>query len=288
MSIVLVHNPIGRVSLAEIQELFRIHAPGETLRVIDTSADEAISRLIAPELADASVVVAAGGDGTVSGVAAALLNTGIPLGIVPAGSTNMVARVMRVPLQADRAVQLIVGRHTRRMIDAGVSGDRVLLHQGGAGLDARIFERSSPAMKRRFKWLAYAPPALKSLGDPSSRVTVTADGVTVDVSSRFVLIANSGALLRESFTLMPGADSTDGLFDVGIFTADSWPAIAATAANLPLLRWKESSRIIRLTGSRISVAADPPIPYEFDGDVIGLTPFDLTVHRQAICMICGN
>ncbi len=288
MSIVLVYNPISRVALSEVLALFRTHTPGETFRVIETSAEETTARLIAPELPDATMVVAVGGDGTVSGAAAGLLDTGIPLGIIPGGSTNMVARVNRVPMRTDRAVQLIAGRHVQQRIDTGVAGNRVLLHLGGAGLDARIFERSNLAMKRRLKWLAYGPAALQSLGDASSRLTLTVDGNTIDVQSRFVLIANSGALIRESLTLMPGADRTDGLFDVGIFTADSWPAIAATVTDLPWLRWRNSSRIIRMRGSQIAVSADPTLPYEFDGDVIGCTPFQLTVRHLAMCMICGE
>lgn len=284
----MVHNPISRVTLTEVEELFRLYAPGEQLRVVQTSTEEATPQLIAPELADASMVVAVGGDGTVSGTAAGLLNTGIPLGIIPGGSTNMVARVNRVPLRSDQAVQLLTGPHREQVIDAGRSGDRVLLHLGGAGLDARIFERSSSALKRRLKWMGYGPAALRSLGDASSRLTVTVDGVTAETQSRFVLIANSGSLIRESFSLVPAADRTDGVFDVAIFTADSWPAIAATAAELPWLRWRHSSRIITMRGVDISVQADPSMPYEFDGDVIGVTPFQITVHHLAIRMICGN
>ncbi len=287
MSVLVVHNPVARVSQAEVERLLRAVAPDEAFSIVQTAHGEEIAGQIAGQLDGISVVVAVGGDGTVSETASVLMETGIPLGIIPAGTTNMLARVNGVPSDPRGAVELIFGRHRLENIDAGVAGKRVLLHLGGAGLDAKIFERSDPALKRRYRWLGYAPAALRSLGDPSFRVTVTVDGNTVCVPSRFVLIANSGALIHPKFTILPTASRTDGVFDVGIFLADSWPAIARTALELPLSRWRDSSNIVRMQGKEISVAADPPVPYEFDGDVIGMTPFQLSVRQRAVIMICG-
>ena len=106
-------------------------------------------------LGDATVAIASGGDGTVSQVAAAILDERIPLGIVPAGSTNMVAKVSDIPADSEKAVKLIFGWHRREWIDVGRSGERLLLHLGGSGIDARIFVGANSKLK--------TPPALDGL-----------------------------------------------------------------------------------------------------------------------------
>ena len=271
----------------EVERLFTRYAEGTPLRFLETNVEESIPSLLAPELSSASVVVAVGGDGTVSGTAAALLGTGIPLGIVPAGSTNMLAKVNKVPLDTEGAVRLITGEHWVDEIDAGVSGDRVLLHLGGAGLDARIFQRSSTSLKRRFKWLGYAPSAVRSLQDAGAEVSISVDGSTINVRTRMVLVANSGSVIHPRFTVLPTASRSDGIFEVGIFTADSLPEIALTLSDLTVMRWRSSPRLIQLRGSDIRVEATPDLPFEFDGDVIGTTPFSLTVRQKAVRIICG-
>ncbi|MGD9711818.1 MAG: diacylglycerol kinase family protein [Thermomicrobiales bacterium] len=287
MKIVAVYNPTSRVPRSEIERLFGIHAADWPLTIIETAAGEPISSRIAPELLQTSVVVAIGGDGTVSSTAAALIDTGVPLGIVPAGTTNMLAKVNRVPATAEGAIRLITGEHRIELVDAGICGDRVLLHLGGAGLDARIFERSSSSLKRRLQWLGYLPPAIRGVRDRGSDVAVTVDGATVNVHSRMVLIANTGAVIHPGFTVVPTQSRSDGLFEVAIFTANSMLEVGQTLSDLTIMRWRSSPRVIQLRGREIQIEASPAMPFEFDGDVIGKTPFAISVRQRAIAMICG-
>jgi diacylglycerol kinase family enzyme len=288
MSILVVYNPISRLARADLDQHLLRHFADQSVQVIETREEETIQHVLAPHLREADMVVAVGGDGTVSGAAAAVLGSSIPLGIVPAGSTNMLARMNRVPLDVDAAIALLAGEHALEAIDAGVSGDRVLLHLGGAGLDARIFQRSSSNLKRRLRWLGYGPPAIQSLRDSASEVCVTVDGVTVNVRSRMILVANAGSLIHPSFTIVPTESRSDGRFEIAIFTADNLKEIARSISDLTILRSRESPHIIRLAGSEVSVSADPPLPFEFDGDVIGETPFALEVRQKAVVMICGG
>ncbi len=288
MTILVVYNPTSHLPRDEIEQLFRSYAGKDRFCLIETSPDKSVAELLRHHLDTASMVVAVGGDGTVSATAAGMLERAIPLGIVPAGSTNMLARVNRVPLQPEAAVRLILGQHELERIDAGVCGDRVLLHLGGAGLDARMFERSSTLLKRRLRWLGYGPAVLRSLNERASNVEVVVDGIALTVRSRLVLIANSGALINPRFTVLPTESRSDGLFEVGIFTADSVTEIAQSVAHLTVMRWREDPRVILLKGRKIRIDALPALPFEFDGDVIGETPFALEVRQRAISMICGN
>ena len=72
-----------------------------------------------------SLVVAAGGDGTVSAVVSGLVGTSVPLGIIPIGTGNALARELGIPLKLHKAVDLLVGAHTTRSIDAMQVGDGI-------------------------------------------------------------------------------------------------------------------------------------------------------------------
>ena len=260
---------------------------GSTLHVRHTRPDTPIHGIIDDLLEEATVAIACGGDGTVSQVAAAILDRRIPLGIVPSGSTNMVAKVSGIPAKPEKAVRLIFGWHRREWIDVGQSGERLLLHLGGSGIDARIFIGASPKLKRRLRWLAYVPAAVSGARARPSMFTVTVDGVETRVRSSLVLVANSAQLLHENIRIVDEVSRTDGVFDVLIYTASN-PLSLATAGLTSLTGYLEASgQIIRLRGSSIRIDADPPTPTELDGEVVGMTPLEIDVLPRAIELIRG-
>lgn len=252
-----------------------------------TKPNAPIHGIIEDLLEDATIAIASGGDGTVSQVAAAILDQKIPLGIVPAGSTNMVAKVSNIPANPEQAVKLIFGWHRRERIDVGRSGDRLILHLGGAGLDARIFLGASSQLKRRLRWMAYVPPAVKGAFAKPSMFTVTVDGVETRVSSNLVLVANSAQLLHSNIHLVNDVSRTDGQFDVLIYLAKNPIELAAAGITSLAGRLETFGQVIRLRGASITVDADPPAPTELDGEVVGETPLKIDVLPGAIELIRG-
>lgn len=264
----------------------RAHMPaGSVLHVRHTKPDTPIHGIIEDLLEDATVAIASGGDGTVSQVAAALLDQQIPLGIVPAGSTNMVAKVSNISNDPKEAVRLIFGWHRREWIDAGRSGDRLLLHIGGSGIDARIFIGASSRLKRRLRWLAYVPPAVTGAMAKPSMFTVTVNGTETRVRSNLVLVANSAQLLNENIRLVRDVSRTDGVFDILIYTADNPIKLAAAGLTSLTGHLESLGQVIRLRGSHIRIDADPPAPTELDGEVVGETPLEIEVLPRAVELI---
>ncbi|MCA9860076.1 MAG: hypothetical protein KC438_10150 [Thermomicrobiales bacterium] len=285
----VVANPKSRVNPDRLESLVRAYMPRDSyLTVRHTRPDHPIRGLIEDELDTATVAIACGGDGTVSQVASAILESNIPLGIVPAGSTNMVAKVSNVPGNAERAVRLIFGSHRRERIDVGRSDDdRLLLHLGGAGIDARIFIGADPKLKRRFRWLAYVPPALTSALERPAMFTVTCDDDVVQVRSSLVLIANSAQLLSSKIHLVDNVSRGDGMFDVLIYTADNPIRLAAAGVTSLTGHLERMGHVIRMQGSHIRIESDPPSPTELDGEVVGETPMEIKVLPRAIELIRG-
>ncbi|CAN5734136.1 diacylglycerol kinase family lipid kinase [soil metagenome] len=286
--IVVVINPYARFARDDVEaELLRQAPPGTEIVVRGTDLSQPVSRLIGDVLPGATVVVAVGGDGTVSYVANALAGYDIPLAIIPGGSTNMVAKVNRVPSGLRGAASLIFSRHSIERIDVGRCGEKSLVHIGGSGLDAQIFARSLPDLKRKIGWLAYVPPALPSVRSPSSDYLITVDGRTIAVRSKLVLVANSASLVSARFTLFPGVSRQDGLFDVFVFTADSGRAITRSLADILTPGRSQGPYIVHLKGRDISIGAEPAMPFELDGDIAGMTPFRVIVEPAALSMICA-
>ncbi len=247
--------------------------------------------------AGASLVFAAGGDGTVRACAEALAGTDVPLAIVPLGTANLTARALGLPTQADRAVDVGFGGRDRRIdlarIDlarsdlarsdlarsggAGIGGISAggtgaggmwFAAMAGIGLDAAVVGAARERLKRRFGWVAYAVTGATKLSLPACDFTVRLDGVEpLRRRARCVVVANAG-LLPGGFTLLPGARLDDGLLDVGILApsgAWGWVRVAGRV----LARGRRQDRSLeRFQARRVQISADTDLPRQVDGEIV--------------------
>ena len=237
--------------------------------------------------AGASLVFAAGGDGTVRACAEALAGTDVPLAIVPLGTANLTARALGLPTQADRAVDVGFGGRDRRIdlaridlarIDGadidGISaggmgaGGMRFAAMAGIGLDAAVVGAARERLKRRFGWVAYAVTGATKLSLPACDFTVRLDGVEpLRRRARCVVVANAG-LLPGGFTLLPGARLDDGLLDVGILApsgAWGWVRVAGRV----LARGRRQDRSLeRFQARRVQISADTDLPRQVDGEIV--------------------
>jgi diacylglycerol kinase family enzyme len=281
--VLVVINPATRRGADQLVAAIRRHTPpGVELDVRETMRERPVADLIADRLGDASIVVACGGDGTVADVVTALSDSDVPVGIIPGGSTNVIARENRIPLQPDAAARLIFGKHRIARLDVGLSGHRRFLHMAGAGLDSRLFAATNPALKRRLGWPAYVPAAIRNLVARPVRFTITVDGMTVTLRSALVLVANGAGIVRPWLPIYPGLRRDDGLLDVIAFTPVGPIQIGRTLLRFATRRLDRSPYVVRLQGREIALHTDPPIPYQLDGDVVGTTPATFRViHNDA-------
>src|SRR5712691_2552247 len=202
-----------------------------------TGAENGLALTRRAVAAGASLVFAAGGDGTVRACAEALAGTGVPLAIVPLGTANLTARALGVPGRADRAVEAGFGGRDVKIDLASIDGTRIdgtgidlsgtggtcFAAMAGIGLDAAIVGATPEQLKRRFGWVAYAAAGATRLALPSHDFTVRLDDAEpLRRRARCVVVANAG-LLPGGFTMLPEARLEDGLLDVGILApAGAW------------------------------------------------------------------
>ena len=191
------------------------------------------------------LVVCIGGDGMVLQVATALAGSGIPLGIVPTGTGNLLAGNLKLPHGREDAVRTaLTGR--RRRIDLGritVGGKRRDFTVAcGVGFDADVMEGTDPTQKGRWGKIAYLASAIRETGNiRNGPHTITLDGVRTETDAAQVLVANFGRV--PPGIKVRGVRADDGILDVFVIRADGpLPALLAG--------WKPSARRVRARGRR--------------------------------------
>jgi diacylglycerol kinase family enzyme len=246
--------------------------------LVTEKAEAGVTAANSAALDGIDLVVAVGGDGTVRGCAEGLAKTGVPLGIVPHGTANLLARTLRVPAhpRAALAVALDSGG-VDRTIDLAVADDVPFTAMAGMGLDAAVV--GGTRLKHQFGWLAYAMSGAVHLTLPPTRFSIRLDGgAPVERTARSVVVGNSG-LLPGGFSLLPDARPDDGLLDVGVLAPRGpfgWPRVATRV----LAHSRHEDRMLeRFQARQVEIIASAPLPREIDGELV-TTSRSLTVSVQ--------
>ncbi len=222
----------------------------------------------------ATLVCPLGGDGTVRAVASGLLGSGRPLGLLPGGTGNLLARNLKLPLDDLDAALAVALTGTEVAIDVGeVTWDggepAVFLVAAGMGLDAEMMAGVDPRLKRRVGWLAYAVSGIGAVFRLGFGVRVTAERQrAVSQHARTVLVANCGELTG-GLALIPDASLDDGALDTILASPRSIFGWIAIGANIVSRHRRGHPALVRLVSSRVDVATREPVEAQLDGDAVG-------------------
>ena len=261
----------------------------DCFNVYDIQTDDSIPDVVARHVQGGTVglVVAVGGDGTVSSVAHALVGGTVPLGIVPGGTGNLVARELGIPLDTADAVALITGAHSLRKIDAMMIAGRTYLLNAGVGVNAEVIDETSRLGKSLFGRTAYVGTAVwKVLQAKPQRLEITIDGETNTYDATDVLISNCGTLARVLHPNCPTILADDGLVDVCIVCmkeAIEYPWYYFIRSLFP----QHVNRIVHELPARrsVTIRSETPMSVQADGDIIGTTPVEVEVRAKALSVI---
>jgi len=240
---------------------------------------------LAREAADGSDLVVAGGDGTVSSVAAALLgHPDATLGILAMGSFNNMARGFGVPVTLDEALD-VIGAGSADLIDAGwVVGredeGRPFFEAAGVGLDAIGFLTAEIAERRG--WWRAAKALLRGLRLRRTPMRITLDETVYRTGSPAVTVSN-GPYHGAGFAVSADADPTDGILDVAVFHGMSrlevlrhFLAVARRSERREPRIGHYRARRVTIEGTRRSLLAHA------DGVSIGSTPVTFEIRPGAL------
>jgi YegS/Rv2252/BmrU family lipid kinase len=228
----------------------------------------------------ARLVLAWGGDGTINEVASALAFDEVPLGIIPAGSGNGLARELGVHPRAERAIADALQAVPRPM-DLGEIDGRLFANMAGVGFDAHIASGFATATRRGF--LGYAgitARALRTYQPGHYRVTI--GGIETAHCAILVTIANS-AQFGNNARIAPGARVDDGELDLVVMEEQSR---IATLCGMPRLFNGTVERVRGCTIRRIreaTIESDQSMTYHVDGEPVqGGTALRVRVHPGAL------
>ncbi len=174
------------------------------------------------DLSDFDRCIVAGGDGTLRQVVQHLMENHIkiPIGIIPVGTGNILARNLGISLDVEQAANTALSGEIRE-IDIGkakVAAETPLFFTGiaGLGLDAKIMEKTDSKLKRRIGWVAYIEGGIRALPAKFQKFKVTVDGAEPrKVKVLTLIIANTGTLPGH-VELIPDASVDDGNLDVAV------------------------------------------------------------------------
>lgn len=284
--VLVIANPATRADARAVVRLLEQAVPeGITLVVHWTEGPRQAQTLTERHLGDVQGVVAVGGDGTVSEVAAALVGTDIPLGVIPGGSTNIVAREAGVPAHHVAAAKLLFAPHVVRAIDVGTCNGHHFLHMAGAGFDSQMFYLANPRLKRRVGWVAYLPAAARALRTSMAEYSIEADGEQLQVRSPLVLVANGASIIDPRIRLLPDIRKDDGWLDLIVITATQPHELARVIGRLVTMQLGKSPYVRRIRATSITVRSNRPVPVELDGDVAVETPVTFGIQPKAVGLI---
>jgi diacylglycerol kinase family enzyme len=235
---------------------------------LETTPEETGEGLAATAVtAGVDLVLACGGDGTITACVAGVAGTGVPLGVLPSGTGNLLARNLGLPLDLEEALAVALGGG-EKLLDVGVANGRPFVVMAGLGFDAEMLAGTSEQLKRRAGWAAYLLAALRHLWDRPTRVVLRADGgPPLRRWATSVIVGNVGEL-QGHLRLLPAAAPDDGVLDVAVLTAWGVVGWVGLFADVLLLRHK-TARLTRLTCRELAIEARRARAWEVDGDVVG-------------------
>jgi diacylglycerol kinase (ATP) len=293
----IVYNPI-KVDLPLLMKAAATSAEASgwapALWFSTTREDSGIAATAAAVAAGAQLVIAAGGDGTVRAVAEGLRGTGVTMGLLPAGTGNLLARNLDITFGSLAHTLDIAFNGVDRRIDVGLAaimrenGDReehVFLVMAGLGLDAKMIANTSSKLKKAVGWLAYVDAGIRSLPDIKPvKVKYSIDRtVSRTTNVHTIMIGNCGKL-PGGILLIPDAMPDDGLLDFVALQPKGpfgWINVWNTVAweNGVLRKSALGRRIIDLTrdvkdvvyrqGRDLRITVETPQQFQLDGDEFG-------------------
>jgi len=247
--------------------------PGSEIRV--SQAPDSVRPLALEAVAEGfERIVAAGGDGTVSVLASALLDSGadVECGLLPIGTGNDLALSLGVPTHPERAVSLLRGGKATPIdaIHAAANAATVPdLHAWNAvvgGFGGRISDRMSPGMKRRWRSLAYVRAAAAELGElRPRRVLLDIDGRRTEQEIRMLVIAN-GRYAGGGIPFAPGGRVDDGWLDVVVIRAASLARLGVLIPRVLAGRHLADPDVEHTRARSVSVEAEPGFWFNVDGE----------------------
>ncbi|MBW4632159.1 MAG: YegS/Rv2252/BmrU family lipid kinase [Iphinoe sp. HA4291-MV1] len=278
----LIFNPVAGQGDSE-QDLAKIRAilePGIDLEIQLTTEEigaEELTREAVERGVD--IIIASGGDGTLSAAASAVVGTNIPFGIISRGTANAFAAALGIPDTIDAACKVILEGVTRTVDAASCNGHPMVL-LAGIGFEAETVERADREAKNRFGILAYILAGLQELRNLQSfDVEIETEEKIIKTSAAAVTVANAAPPSSILAQGPGGIIVDDGLLDLTIVAPANRTGAIAAAFHLfqsaSVGNAAERDDIGYLRAKQFKITTEPQQKIVVDGELLGTTPVEI-------------
>ena len=273
---------IRRVVLEHLKDYAADH------QIYTTTGEEDLGDVVEGALEDGfNTVWAAGGDGTVSETANGLVNSGVPLGVIPAGTGNTLARDQGIPLDLEPACALLTGRHSTRTIDVMKTADRYFLLSVSVGLSAVMTTYSSRQQKDWMGTLTYIINGIRALVSHSFwPFEVEMDGKTRRYRAAEINAANAGIIGFEPIRWGEDVRMDDGRVNLCRARVRNFWEIFTLAFGVVFRRQKQLRELTcEPFSDYVEIQSKRAVPVQGDGEDYGTTPIRIDVVPGALDLI---
>jgi diacylglycerol kinase (ATP) len=278
----LVRNPCAKQGADPAQAaIARLTARGVAVTRMDTGSREAMAAEIARRAGQFDCIVAAGGDGTANALAPAVLEAGVPLGVLPLGTANDLARTLDIPFDVEAAADVIAeGR--RRTIDVGMANDIPFFNVASIGLSAELVSALGHQTKQRLGRWGYVFAAAKVLTSAQTfRAVIATPAGALRVKSYQIAVGN-GRYYGGGVAVRPDAAIDDALLDLYSLGRGGLWKVVATAPLFKRGRHGLFREVKTARGRRLEIRTTEPMPVNLDGELATETPVVIEVKPRAM------
>lgn len=280
--VLVIANPNARNGRDGVEPAIEVlERAGLDIRRETFSGPDAVEADIEGAADGVDAIIVAGGDGTLSRAGGVLARLGLPLGILPAGTANDLARTLGLPTDPEDAAAVILGGHRCRVDLATVNG-HPFFNVASIGLSAELAATLSAGMKCRWGRLSYAMAGARVLARArrfAARITTREESVTVRTLQ---ISVGNGRHYGGGNVVSREAEIDDGAFDLySLEMANVWKMalMLRTFRSGAHGAWSEV-RTARSDSVEIETAR--PLPVNVDGDIVTSTPARFRLHRRAV------
>lgn len=226
-------------------------------------------------------VIVGGGDGTLNAVVDSLVETNLPLGILPLGTANDLARTLNIPLAMREACN-VIGNGKLKSIDLGWVNGKYFFNVASMGLSVDITKKLSRGVKRRWGVLAYAITALQVISTARRfSATIKVDNETLPVKTVQIAIGN-GRYYGGGMAIANDAAIDDQRLDLYSIELQHWWQIFPLIWHLPKGEHNQLQWVRTIEGKEIEIHTYKSYSVNTDGEITTITPAKFKVIPHAL------
>lgn len=294
--IAVIVNPASGGSEAPLRELNEALSPFASTIQVTQMADDGIRFCREAVSGGVDLVIVYGGDGTISQVLEGLDGTGIPLLVLRGGTGNLIADELDLPFGIPETLALFAGgEFWARPVDLGIINQTTcFVLRCGCGLEVMALRETVQEGKSDWGKLAYVGGLLKALsGQEPIDFRIWIDDATepVEESAIALTVANAGRIGAGALLISPTVSMSDGLLDVCLIEKAALKTVMElissnlSGGSAPATSLETPSLIRVQKARRIRVETGTPVEFQADGDIIGVTPFEIEVRPGAVWVV---